>query len=294
MIDVHVHCFPDALAPRALSKTNLYGTYETDATISGQLRLAERENIRKTVVLHMAFRPDSVAHVNQFALDVNGKDGKLISFGTVHPHAPNAVEEVDRLYSLGIRGIKFQPIRQEFYVDEPCCLPVYRRIGELGMMTTIHGGRSIRTDSYPVLPEAIARIIDLFQGAPVDLAHMGGMFLTDKEMELAASLPVLTDTALCVRHLDQERFNRALDLFGPERVMFGTDMPWASMAKEKAYIENAPLTEAERELIFDGNAARTLTAVGAMAPDLPPSEQDLIRDYDDLDIETLLHRGGCG
>lgn len=25
MIDAHTHCFPDALAPRALSKTDLYG-----------------------------------------------------------------------------------------------------------------------------------------------------------------------------------------------------------------------------------------------------------------------------
>lgn len=42
MIDAHVHCFPGNLAPRALSKTNMYGTYETDGTIEGQLRLAKR------------------------------------------------------------------------------------------------------------------------------------------------------------------------------------------------------------------------------------------------------------
>jgi len=145
MIDMHVHCFPDELAPRALSKTNLYGTYETDASISGQLRLAEKEGLRKVAVLHTANRPDSMAHVNEFALRVNGMEGKVISFAAIHPHAPNAVEEVERLYSLGIRGIKFQPIRQSFYVDEPCCAPIFKKIGSLGMMTVIHGGRSVRT-----------------------------------------------------------------------------------------------------------------------------------------------------
>ena len=116
MIDAHTHCFPDALAPRALSKTDLYGgVYETDATISGQIRLAEKEGLRKVVVLHVANRPDSMHHVNDFAVSVNGMAGKVISFASIHPHAPDAAEEVERLYSLGIRGIKFQPIRQGFF-----------------------------------------------------------------------------------------------------------------------------------------------------------------------------------
>lgn len=115
-------------------------------------------------------------HVNDFAVSVNGMAGKVISFASIHPHAPDAAEEVERLYSLGIRGIKFQPIRQGFFMDEPCCEPIFRKIGELGMMTVIHGGRSIRTKEFPVLPRTVARYIDCFQGAPVVLSHLGGMF----------------------------------------------------------------------------------------------------------------------
>ena len=90
MIDAHTHCFPDALAPRALSKTDLYGgVYETDATISGQIRLAEKEGLRKIVVLHVANRPDSMHHVNDFAVSVNGMAGKVISFASIHPPAPS-------------------------------------------------------------------------------------------------------------------------------------------------------------------------------------------------------------
>lgn len=295
MIDMHTHCFPDELAPRALGKTNIYGTYETDASVGGQLALAHKEHVRKFIILHTAFRPDSMTHVNDFAVKVNHRENIVISFGSVHPHAPNAVEEVERLYSMGIRGIKFQPTRQCFYIDEPCCAPVFRKIGELGMMTTIHGGGSARTKDYPVLPSALAKCIDYFGGATVNFAHMGGMFVSDEERRLAASLPIVTDTALCARHLTQDGFNRALDLFGIERVMFGTDMPWASMAVETGYINNAPITAAEKELIFDGNAARYLTECGAMAPEEEVlTEQDLVERYDYLDIPSLLHRDGCG
>lgn len=264
MIDAHTHCFPNTLAPRALAKTNLYGTYETDATIQGQIRLAKRMGIDKVVVLNTATHPDSMGNVNDFAVKINGLEGRIISFGSVHPYAPDAVAEVERLYSLGIRGMKFQPIHQRFYMDEPCCAPVFQKIGSLGMMTVIHGGRSIRTKEFPVLPDAIARCIDSFGGAPVVLSHMGGMFLTEEEIRQAAALPVITDTALCVRHLDQKKFNLALELFGVGRVMFGTDMPWAFMEREIAYIENAPLTEGEKQLILDGNARRYLKKCGAM------------------------------
>ncbi len=295
MIDVHTHCFPDELAARALGKTNIYGVYETDATVGGELALARKAGMRKFIILHTATRPDSMIHVNDFAVRVNHLENMVISFGSIHPYAPNALDELDRLYSMGIRGIKFQPTRQHFYIDEPCCAPVFRRIGELGMMTVIHGGGSARTKDFPVMPSALAKYIDCFGGALVNFAHMGGMFLTEEERRLAASLPIITDTALCARHLDQDGFNRALDLFGIERVMFGTDMPWASMKVETSYIENAPITAAEKEAIFDGNAARYLAACGAMpAEERTPSEQDLMEEYDELDVPSLLHRDGCG
>lgn len=62
MIDAHVHCFPGNLAPRALSKTNMYGTYETDGTIEGQLRLAKRYAIEKIMVLNIANKPEQQEH----------------------------------------------------------------------------------------------------------------------------------------------------------------------------------------------------------------------------------------
>lgn len=85
MIDAHVHCFPGNLAPRALSKTNMYGTYETDGTIEGQLRLAKRYAIEKIMVLNIANKPEQQEHVNQYAISINGLEDKVVSLGSVHP-----------------------------------------------------------------------------------------------------------------------------------------------------------------------------------------------------------------
>lgn len=254
MIDTHVHCFPGNLAARALSKTNIYGTYETDGTIEGQLRLAEKYGIEKIMVLNIANTPEQQEHVNQYAVEINGLEGKVISLGSVHPFAPDAVEMVERLYQQGIRGIKFQPIRQKFYMDDPICRPIFRKIGELGMLTVIHGGRSIRTNQFHVLPKAVGRYIDDFQGAPVICSHMAGMFCTEDEIREVAAMPVYTDTALCVRHLDQEKFNFAAEQFGADRILFGTDMPWACMEKEMNYVRQSCFGIKEQEKIFRDNA----------------------------------------
>ena len=264
MIDAHVHCFPKKLALRALHGASNSGRFGTDGTIEDQLSLAKREGIRKIIVLNFASRPDTMADVNQYAIENNGRAGIVVSFGTVHPYAENAIEELMRLYDAGIRGIKFQPIQQRFDVDDACCRPLFSSIGKLGMMTVIHGGRSTLTKEHPVLPQQIAKCIDYFQGNPVILSHMGGMFLTRTEIDYAASLPVITDTAYSAHHMDQDTFCYAFGKFGVDRVLFGTDLPWADLAREKAFVERLHLSENELNKVYDRNAERYLTACGAL------------------------------
>ena len=132
------------------------------------------------------------------------------------------------------------------------------------MMTVIHGGRSAWTKDYPILPGQLAKSIDCFKGSPVVLSHMGGMFLTREEIDLAASLPVITDTAYSAHHMDQATFAYAFEKFGVDRVLFGTDSPWADLAKERAFIEKLSLSVDERDKVYDRNAERYLIACGAL------------------------------
>ena len=267
MIDAHVHCFPKELAQRALHPTWYTESSESDGTIEGQIELVNREGIRRAILLNVATRPDTMADFNAFAVANNGKAGVIVSFGSVHPYAENAEDEVARLYSCGIRGIKFQPTHQKFSVDDPRCRELFSLIGKLGMMTVFHSGRSARTKEFPILPKQMAKCIDCFQGNPVVLSHMGGMYLTREEIDQAASLPVITDTAYNAHHMDQTTFAYAFERFGVDRVMFGTDMPWADLAREKEYIERLHLSAQELDRVYDRNAERYLTECGALKSD---------------------------
>ena len=49
-----------------------------------------------------------------------------------------------------------------------------------------------------------------------------------------------------------------LEMGGVERIMFSADHPYGSMARARAFLEQLPVTTADRERIAHGNAERVL------------------------------------
>ena len=47
-------------------------------------------------------------------------------------------------------------------------------------------------------------------------------------------------------------------LFGPERVLFGTDSPWSGQRESLEWLRALPLTEGERDAVLGGSARRLL------------------------------------
>ena len=66
----------------------------------------------------------------------------FIGFGSVDPWMGKlAIKEVERASKeLGMKGIKFIPMTQEFYPNERRFYPIYEKIAELGMVAMFHTG----------------------------------------------------------------------------------------------------------------------------------------------------------
>ena len=58
--------------------------------------------------------------------------------------------------------------------------------------------------------------------------------------------------------LTGEEFVKVVHAFGAERVLFGTDSPWASQGDTLREIDSLPLTQAEKTDIFCNNSATLL------------------------------------
>jgi uncharacterized protein len=259
-IDFHTHCFPERIAASAIEKLgrNAGALHPwTDGTIEG-IRMHMKEcGIDIAVSLNIAVSPAHQKAVNDFAAGING--GGIYAFGSVHPHAADALDELERIASVGMKGIKFHPQFQGFAADDKTILPVYRKAASLGLVTVFHCGLDLGfADSSLASPEAIAQALPAFGGAPVVAAHMGGCLCWKEAMRHLAGLPLYFDTAFCHGHIPLPEAQAIVEKHGTDKILFGSDLPWSDMAGELSFIQSLGLGEADTELVLRTNAAKLL------------------------------------
>ncbi len=275
MIDFHAHTFPDRIAAAAVAKLEMkaHATSFSDGTRAGLLRTMQAAGIDHAVVLPVATNPVKCASMNDTAHALDGLDN-LTYFAAIHPDAPDWHEELGRAKALGFQGVKIHPVYQDVAIDDPRFVRILARCGELGLIVVMHGGADI---GFPGVEKCSPKMLRsaLRQAGPVMLvaAHMGGWRNWQEVPEMLLDTGVYLDTAYslgAISPLDDhytleelpmladERFVELVHAFGSQRILFGTDSPWDDCAQCIARIRALPLTEAEKNDIFDKNARRLL------------------------------------
>lgn len=120
--------------------------------------------------------------VNPYVADLaRAAPERLIPFGGVDPTADGSVsDEVERLWDLGVKAIKFHPPHQEiaanaYREDSPGLAEMYGRAEELGMPIMVHTGTSIFPGARNVYADPLP-LDDVgvdFPELVVILAHLG-------------------------------------------------------------------------------------------------------------------------
>lgn len=261
IIDFHAHCFPDKIAEKAIAvlAKNAGTPYHVyDGTARGLIETLRRENADKAVVLNIATNAHQQASVNDFAISLL-QYPQLIPFGSVYPDSKSWSEELDRLAAAGIKGIKFHPEYQSFFVDEKRMLPIYEKIGSLGMITTFHSGFDLGyLKPFRCTPQRLKNILPAFGGAPVVAAHMGGISELYDTLELLCDEDIYLDTAYVSGTTAPKMARAIIDALGVDRVLMGSDLPWVSIKNTVGFIDCLDLSEVDRAKLLGGNACRLL------------------------------------
>lgn len=255
IIDFHTHCYPRPLAEKVV-QTDTSPRKLPVPTPDNLLAQMTEAGVDLSVVLPVATRPDTVRDTNQFAQSI--QSDRLLSFAAIHPDSPDSLELLEELAEQGVKGVKFHPPFQHFSLDNPKYRSLYRKIGALGLITVIHPGRALPEKDHYCYPSTFSRVADDFQGAPVILAHMGGILAEQAEIDLLPQLPVYLDTALWPIFMSQERFLQLIDRVGLDRVLFGTDYPYTTPEDCVKHIQALPLTDREKAQLLSGNAQTLL------------------------------------
>ncbi|MBQ7593989.1 MAG: amidohydrolase [Synergistaceae bacterium] len=280
IIDIHTHTFPEKIARSAIEK--LSATSHTrafsDGTIDGLANSMNEANITLSIIQPVATKPEQVTSINNGAIRLNSQHANIISFGAIHPDFEDYACELARISKSGVKGIKLHPVYQGVNIDDERFVKILACAGELGLVVMLHAGWDI---GFPgndyAMPERILRALKSAGNVKVILAHMGGWRCWREAQELFAGRDnIYIDTAFslgefvpngdgyyssheeCIM-LNDEEFVRIVKAFGAERVLFGTDSPWASQSEYiEKFCELSALSECEKNLILYENSAELL------------------------------------
>lgn len=262
-IDFHVHTFPDKIAEKAVTKlAGISGiTPCTDGTVKKTLSVLSKAGVTLGVSLNIATSPAQQRSINDHAAYLNGAVGdRLLSFGSVHPDAEDAVDELSRIRSLGIRGIKLHPDYQGFMVDDEKLFPIYARCAELGLPVVLHAGWDCYSpDKVHNPPERAAEVAELFPDLTIILAHLGGLRRWDGVLEhLCGRKNIFFDTAIAASECPKETAKILLKNHPHDRFLLGSDCPWEHPADSIRYVQALSLSEESLEKVLWKNAANLL------------------------------------
>lgn len=260
IIDVHTHVFPDDLAPRAVQQLASRSGEKayTDGTCAGLKAAMQKHSIRWCVIQPVSTRPQQTPSINTFSIALQN-DPQLIPFATLHPDYPDYRAEIARLREAGIRGIKFHPDYQQFYVDAPRVFPLYEAIAEAGLIGLFHAGVDIGLGPpYHGTPDRLAEVISKFPQWTIIAAHFGGFQMWDEVERYLIGRNVFLETSYTLPWIDRAQFLRMVRQHGVEKVLFGSDSPWADQGVEIQLLEQSGLTKDELDKIFHANAAKLL------------------------------------
>ncbi|MCC7077876.1 MAG: amidohydrolase [Acidimicrobiia bacterium] len=209
----------------------------------------------------------------------------LIGFGSVDPLVPGAPGEVRRCHDLGLRGMKFQPLMQEFFPDDPAARPTFETCAELGLPVVIHtgttgvgagtrGGLGVHLKYGRPIPHVDDLAADLPE-LTVIAAHPAWPWHDEMLAVMRHKCNVYMDLSGWSPRYLPEAVIRDADTLLQDRMLFGSDMPALSPQRWIDDFEKIGLRGEVRPKILYENAARLLGIEGdecGSADSAPPGQ----------------------
>lgn len=263
VIDFHTHCFPDAIAPKALGGLSERAGISpcTDGTVLGSVAKLKSDGVDFAVVCNIATNAHQLVKVNSFAIDINDFSKTLIALGSAHPDSDILEKELERLIDHDIRGIKIHPEYTPYYIDSSEWDRVFSLCEEMGIFVVTHAGFDfISPDRIAATPKRTAAVLDRHPNLTMIAAHLGGnRYWNEVKDHLCGRDNIYFDTALlCREGADPITVREIIRLHGADKVLFGSDMPWSEPRVEMKFTKSLGLSQNELDMIFFENAQRLL------------------------------------
>lgn len=301
VIDFHMHFFgrvffetlaaqspqPGDVASRLAAVVQRTGIELPEADVGAHTRrwLAQADAHGVERLCAFASVPEEIPTLAQAAA---ASGGRLVPFALVNPTVAGAAAKVRELIAKqGFGGVLLFPAMHHYRVGDAVCAELLSVLNEARAICYVHCGvLVVKLRDLLGLP----RPMDLQYADPLSIVpaanrcpdvqfvipHFGAGFLRETLMAGAQCANVFVDSSSSnAWRATQERpitlaqaFERALGVFGPERILFGTDSNvfpagWRAdrLAEQRAALAEAGADAAAVEAVLGGNAQRLLDGV---------------------------------
>ncbi|MDR1713285.1 MAG: amidohydrolase family protein [Coriobacteriales bacterium] len=271
VIDFHVHVYPEKLAPRVMAAFSKFPILiGTDGTVAAWLAHMDAAGVDKSVLLTVPTKPAQVVAANDFLRPLLYHD-RFIPFAGVHPACEDAAGIVRRAAREGFRGIKLHPIMQGFKPQDARMFPIYDAAIDAEMVILFHAGAGMDFDAEdkPMSTTNAARGTladfaalfaqrDYGQYQRFVFAHLGGRPNFQQFPDFKRGWPGYLDLAYTMGLMPDEHLLALARDFGCDRILFGTDGPWADEQRDLDYLLHIGFDDDELRGILYNNAAQLL------------------------------------
>ncbi len=257
IIDAHCHIYPEKIALKAAKGTGDF--YDETPACSGTLdELIEKgtaAGIGHFVVQSVATTPAQVKKINDFIMQQVEKNPLLLTgLGTLHPECEDIEDEVIRIQSMGLKGVKLHPDIQRFKLDDERCHAIYESCEKAGLPILIHTGDKRYDFSNP---DRLEPILKTYKHLVIIGAHLGGWSVWEEACEkLYPYENLMVDCSSTLSYISTSLSKQLIRRYGAERVLFGTDYPLHMPGNEMKLFQKLELTKSECQVILNENAKR--------------------------------------
>jgi predicted TIM-barrel fold metal-dependent hydrolase len=230
----------------------------------------DRHGVDKAVFVSLYPEEDQLTEV------VRADNRRFYAFATVDPRDPNAPQRLRRrVLEEGYVGLKLYPTTMGFLPSDRVVYPVYEECRSLGIPVLFHLGITLQYDSdlRYANPIELHPVLKDFPELPFIIAHFGAGYFREVLFLAYHVNNLYVDTCgknvwvdyLPYRITLSQVFEKSLEVFGPERIIFGTDSRMLSRGYRKMVLDqqlsilrSLELGKEEISLIMGGNLLRLI------------------------------------
>jgi len=285
VIDAHVHL----VTPRMLERTSRWATGVRSRALEAASQARQRRlrelpgQTLEEIAAWWERQLDGHGVAAAFFIAVGEANEELAEFCALNPTRfygwgslqdplhPDAARTVAHFPEWGLRGLKLYPPTQRFWASDRAVFPVYEKAAELGIPVLFHFGVTVSPlcDLTYANPLHLSAALKQFPEVTFGIAHFGAGFLRETLLLAYHTENLFVDTSGTNNWREytpgnpslESIFADALRVFGPHRVVFGTDTavgPYRGqiLREQMEILGRLGLSEEDQAAVMGANARR--------------------------------------